>query len=136
MGRSKISYKIHRIIIVISKLHKRHSKVKRRAPAYSRGVVQRIVRRRLRSGCQKARGGRLAIKSGCSLGGEWGERGSGRIHISPSSPSYASDHTNTTTTTTHHPTGTLIPIISRWLSKCLVLTSSVTSWSVDAVGTT
>src|SRR6218665_1285254 len=49
------------IVIVISKLLERHSKAKRRAPAYSqalyqiRGVVQRIVRGRLRSGCQGER---------------------------------------------------------------------------------
>src|SRR6218665_27485 len=48
----------------------RHSKAKRRAPAYSRarrqikGVVQRIVCGRLRSGCQRVRGGRLAVKEG------------------------------------------------------------------------
>ena len=47
------------IVIVNSKLLKRHSKAKRRASAYSRalrhirGVFQRIVRGRLRSGCQK-----------------------------------------------------------------------------------
>ena len=56
-------------IIVISKLLKRHSKAKRRAPSYSRalrqikGVVQRIVRWRLRSGCQRVRGGRLDVKA-------------------------------------------------------------------------
>src|SRR6218665_2994317 len=50
-----------RAVIVISKLLKRHSKAKRRAPAYSRalrqirGVFQRIVRGRLRSGCQRVR---------------------------------------------------------------------------------
>src|SRR6218665_4044313 len=66
-------------IIVISKLLKRHSKAKRRAPSYSqalrqiKGVVQRIVRWRLRSGCQRVRGGRLDVKAdlvhcnGCSL---------------------------------------------------------------------
>ena len=49
----------HRIVIVISKLLKPHSKAKRRAPAYSRalrqirGVFQRIVRGRLRPGLQK-----------------------------------------------------------------------------------
>src|SRR6218665_2733311 len=53
-------YSLHRpipssIVIVNSKLLKRHSKAKRRAPAYSRalrqirGVFQRIVRGRLRS---------------------------------------------------------------------------------------
>jgi len=48
-------------VIVISKLLKRHSKAKRRAPAYSqalrkiKGVVQGIVRGRLRSGCQRVR---------------------------------------------------------------------------------
>src|ERR1043165_6708590 len=50
------------IVIVISKLLKRHSKAKRRAPAYSRalrlvrGVVQRIVRGRSESGFQRIRG--------------------------------------------------------------------------------
>src|SRR6218665_2046097 len=58
------------IVIVNSKLLKRHSKAKRRAPAYSRalrqirGVFQRIVRGKLRSGCQKVRGGRLGVKAG------------------------------------------------------------------------
>src|SRR6218665_629260 len=58
------------LVIVISKLLKRHSKAKRRAPAYSRalrqirGVFQRIVRGRLRSGFQKVRGGRLGVKAG------------------------------------------------------------------------
>src|SRR6218665_926037 len=47
------------IVMVNSKLLKRHSKAKRRAPAYSRalpqirGVIQRMVRGRLRSGCQR-----------------------------------------------------------------------------------
>src|SRR6218665_3216225 len=50
------------ILIVNSKLLKRHSEAKRRAPAYSRalrqirGVFQRIVRGRFRSGCQRVRG--------------------------------------------------------------------------------
>src|SRR6218665_1535690 len=83
------------IVIVNSKLLKRHSKAKRMAPAYSRalrqikgvfsknspwearvrfpegermrqirGVFQRIVRGKLRSGCQKVRGGRLGVKAG------------------------------------------------------------------------
>ena len=58
------------IVIVNSKLLERHSKAKRRAPAYSRalrqikGVFQRIVRGKLRSGCQKVRGGRLGVKAG------------------------------------------------------------------------
>src|SRR6218665_3866769 len=49
------------IVIVNSKLLKRHSKAKRRAPAYSRalrqisGVFQRIVRGRLRSVIQRVR---------------------------------------------------------------------------------
>src|SRR6218665_269839 len=49
------------IVIVNSKLLKRHSKAKRRAPAYSRalrqirGVFQRIVRGRLRSVFQRVR---------------------------------------------------------------------------------
>ena len=49
------------IVIVNSKLLKRHSKAKRRAPAYSRalrqirGFFQKIVRGRLRSGCQRVR---------------------------------------------------------------------------------
>src|SRR6218665_2913380 len=48
-------------VIVNSKLLKRHSKAKRRAPAYSpalrqiRGVFQRIVRGRLRSVFQRVR---------------------------------------------------------------------------------
>src|SRR6218665_1156553 len=79
------------IVIVNSKLLKRHSKAKRRAPAYSRalrqirffsnspweaqvrlpegermrqirGVFQRIVRGKLRSGCQKVR-----VKPGCAV---------------------------------------------------------------------
>ena len=60
------------IVIVISKLLKRHSRAKRRAPAYSRalhhtcirGVVERIVRGRLRSGFQRVRAGRLGVKAG------------------------------------------------------------------------
>ena len=54
------------IVIVISKLLKSHLKAKSRAQAYSRalrqirGVVQRIVRWRLGSGCQRVIGGRLA----------------------------------------------------------------------------
>ena len=58
------------IVVVNSKLLKRHSKAKRRAPAYSRalrqikGVFQRIVRGKFRSGCQKVRGGRLGVKAG------------------------------------------------------------------------
>ena len=58
------------IVIVNSKLLKRHSKAKRRAPAYSRalrqirGVFQRIVRGKLRFGCQKVRRGRLGVKAG------------------------------------------------------------------------
>ena len=58
------------IVIVNSKLLKRRTKAKRRAPAYSRalrqirGVFQRIVRGKLRSGCQKVRGGRLGVKAG------------------------------------------------------------------------
>ena len=58
------------IVIVNSKLIKRHSKAKRRAPAYSgalrqfRGVFQTIVRGTLRSGCQRVRGGRLGDKAG------------------------------------------------------------------------
>src|SRR6218665_627929 len=58
------------IVIVNSKLLKRHSKAKRRAPAYSRalrqirGIFQRIVRGKLRSGCQEVRGGRLGVKTG------------------------------------------------------------------------
>ena len=58
------------IVIVNSKFLKRHSKAKRRASAYSRalhqsrGVFQRIVRGRLRSGCQRVRGGRLGVKAG------------------------------------------------------------------------
>src|SRR6218665_505947 len=48
----------NRIVIVNSKLLKRHLKAKRRAPAYSRqirGVFQRIVRGRLRSFFQRVR---------------------------------------------------------------------------------
>jgi len=62
--------KVLRFVIVISKLLKHHSKVKLRAPAYSqvlnqiRGVVQRIVHGRLRSGCQRAREGRPGAKVG------------------------------------------------------------------------
>ena len=82
------------MVMVNSKLLKRHSKAKRRAPAYSRalrqiigvfefspweaqvrlpegermrqirGVFQRIVRGKLRSGCQKVREGRLGVKAG------------------------------------------------------------------------
>ena len=49
--------------VIISKFLQRHSKAKSRAPAYSwtlrqiKGVVQRIVRGRLRSGCQRVGGG-------------------------------------------------------------------------------
>src|SRR6218665_3462239 len=49
------------VVIVNSKLLKRHSKAKRRAPAYSRalrqirGVFERTVRGRLRSGCQNVK---------------------------------------------------------------------------------
>src|SRR6218665_1564341 len=87
-GNGELGY-VHicmHIVIVNSKLLKRHSKAKRRAPAYSRalrqirgffpknspweaqvpfpegermrqirGVFQRIVRGKLRSGCQKVR---------------------------------------------------------------------------------
>jgi len=58
------------IVIVNSKLLKRHSNAKRRAPAYSRAlrqirvVVHRIVHGRLRSGCQRVREGRLGVKAG------------------------------------------------------------------------
>ena len=58
------------IVIVNSKFLKRHSEAKRRAPAYSlalhqiRWVFQRIVRGKLRSGCQRVRGGRLEVKAG------------------------------------------------------------------------
>ena len=58
------------IVVVVSKLLERHSKAKRWAPAYSRalrqirGVVQRIVHGRLRSGFQRVRGGRLGVKAG------------------------------------------------------------------------
>ena len=61
---------INRRIIVISKLSTHHSKAKSRAPAYSRalrqirGTVQRIVRGRFKSGCQRVRGGRLGVKAG------------------------------------------------------------------------
>src|SRR6218665_2180646 len=57
------------IVIVNSKLLKRHSKAKRRAPAYSRalrqirGVFQRIVRGKFRSGRQTVRGGRLDVSN-------------------------------------------------------------------------
>jgi len=58
-----VSYIYWQVIvwIVNSKLLKRHSKAKRMAPAYSRalgqirGVIQRIVRGRLRPGCQRVR---------------------------------------------------------------------------------
>src|SRR6218665_2347211 len=58
---SKIIVIVIVIVIVNSKLLKRHSKAKRRAPAYSRalrqirGVFQRIVRGRLRSVFQRVR---------------------------------------------------------------------------------
>ena len=58
------------IIIVIFKVLKRHSKAKRRAPSYSRvlrqirRVVQRIVLGRLRSDCQRGKGGGLGVKAG------------------------------------------------------------------------
>jgi len=58
------------MVIVISRLLKRHSKAKHRATAYSRtlhqirGVVQRIVHGRFRSGCQRVSGGRVAVKVG------------------------------------------------------------------------
>ena len=63
-------------VIVISKLLKRQSRTKRRAPAYSRvlrqirGVVHRIVHGRLRAGCQRVRGSRLgnvACNSGSTV---------------------------------------------------------------------
>jgi len=61
-------------VVVISTLLKRHSKAKRRAPAYSRalrqigGIIQRIVCGRLRSGCQRVRwGSRLAVKAGARV---------------------------------------------------------------------
>src|SRR6218665_844116 len=71
------------ILIVISKLLKRTSKAKRRAPAYSRALCQN------QTGCPKnspweaqvrfPEGERRQIMRycGCSLGGEWRERGSG-----------------------------------------------------------
>ena len=68
--RQTLIYLYHIIVIVNSKFLKRHSKAKRRAPAYSRalhqirGVFQRIVRGKLRSGCQRVRGGRLGVKAG------------------------------------------------------------------------
>jgi len=61
---------IDNIVIVIYKFLKRHTKAKRRAPAYSRalrqirGIVQRIVLGRLRSGFQRVRGGRLTVNAG------------------------------------------------------------------------
>jgi len=69
--------------IVISKLLKRQSKAKCRAPDYSRalckirGVVQGTVHGSFRSGCQRVRGSRVADKGRCSLGAEWKDRGSG-----------------------------------------------------------
>jgi len=61
---------VHRtIVIMISKLLKHLSKIKRRAPAYSRalrqirGVVQSIVNGSVRSGWQWVRGGRLTVKN-------------------------------------------------------------------------
>jgi len=57
-------------IIVISKLLKRHSKAKRRAPSYSRalrqirGVVQRVVCGEAQVRLQGVRGGRLGVKAG------------------------------------------------------------------------
>ena len=57
-----------RTLIVISKLLKRQSKSKCRAPAYSqalrqiRGVVQRRVHGRFTSGCHRVRGGKEIYK--------------------------------------------------------------------------
>src|SRR6218665_1770328 len=59
--KKNIAVMQHIIVIVNSKLLKRHSKAKHRAPAYSRalrqirGVFQRIVRGRLRSVFQRVR---------------------------------------------------------------------------------
>ena len=71
---------VHRtIVIMISKLLKHLSKIKRRAPAYSRalrqirGVVQSIVNGSVRSGWQWVRGGRLTVRVGV-VQAESGER--------------------------------------------------------------
>src|SRR6218665_4149054 len=63
------SEEIQNVIVIVTtfKFLKRHSKAKPRAPAYSRtllqnrGVVQRIVRGRLRSDCQRVNGGTFFI---------------------------------------------------------------------------
>jgi len=58
------------IVIVISKFLERHSKAKRRAPAYSRSlrrireVVQRVVQGKLKSDFHRVRGDRVAVKAG------------------------------------------------------------------------
>ena len=56
--------------ILISKFIERHSKAKRRAPAYSpalqriKGVVQRVVHGKSRSDFQRVRGDRVVVKVG------------------------------------------------------------------------
>ena|SRR6218665_2918325 len=58
------------IAIVISKLLKRHSKAKRRVPAYSRtmpqirGIVQRVVQGKLRSYFQMVREDKVTLTAG------------------------------------------------------------------------
>ena len=71
-GASKYTTALNNcFVIVISKFPKHYSKAKRnRAPAYSRalrrikGVVQRVVRGKLRSDFQRVRGDRVAVKVG------------------------------------------------------------------------
>jgi|SRR6218665_1622799 len=70
------------IVIVICQFLKRHSKIKRIAPAYSRallkirGVVQSVVRSRFRSGFQRVRGDRVAVKADVVWGKSEKTRGS------------------------------------------------------------
>ena len=64
------AHRPNRNLIVNPRLLKRHSKSKRRAPAYPRalreirGFFQRIVHGKLRFGCQTVRGGKLDVKAG------------------------------------------------------------------------
>ena len=65
---ARIYYETNEDVIVISKLLKRHSKAKRKAPAYSRalhlvrGVVQKSGPRRSESGFQWIREGTADVK--------------------------------------------------------------------------
>jgi len=67
------------VVIVISKLLKRHSKAKRRAPYYSRemrqirGVVQGIFHGKFRFCCQRIGGGTIAVKAGVGQYPPWFE---------------------------------------------------------------